>query len=82
MKVEDFHTENVVFQIGVPPVRIDLLTSIAGVAFDDAWTSKATTTIDGLKLFVIGRNELLRNKRAAGRPKDLADVAWLEQSDS
>jgi hypothetical protein len=67
------------YQIGVAPNRIDFLTSITGVEFDEAWPHRTQTQIDGISVPVIGRTELLKNKRATGRPKDLADVAWLEQ---
>jgi hypothetical protein len=82
MKIEDFWTENTVFQIGVPPHRIDLMTSIEAVTFDAAWNHRIQTEVDGVSFFVRGRSELLQNKRAAGRPKDLGDVAWLEANQS
>jgi hypothetical protein len=79
MRLEDFWTENTVFQIGVPPHRIDLMTSIDSVKFDVAWERRVETQVDGVSFFVLGRADLLQNKRATGRPKDLGDVAWLEQ---
>ena len=78
LRREDLFAPDVVFQIGVVPNRIDLLTSISGVEFDEAWPSRTETVIDGLPVCVLGRHQLLINKRATGRPKDLADVAWLE----
>lgn len=81
LKIEDFWTLNNVYQIGVEPERIDLLTSIDGVSFDEAWQHRNQMQINGISVPVIGRDELLKNKRASGRPKDLADVAWLEASD-
>ncbi len=78
LTLEDLNTPGLGFQIGVAPNRIDLLTSVAGVEFDEAWPSRKTTEIEGKPVAVIGRAELLRNKKAAGRPKDLADAAWLE----
>ncbi len=60
------------------PWRIDVLTSIDGVTFDEAWDDHWQTTLGGVLVSVIGRDQILKNKRAAGRPKDLADVAWLE----
>ena len=77
-KLEDFTEMDVVFQMGVAPYRIDLLTSIDGVTFDDAWQLHAVHEIDGLKVPIISREHLIQNKRAAGRPKDMVDVAWLE----
>jgi len=80
MAPEDFHTPNTVFQIGVAPGRIDLMTSIDGVEFEAAWQNRCPQIVDGHSFFVIGRNDLLQYKRSSGRPKDLADVAWLEES--
>jgi hypothetical protein len=77
---DDLYTPNTVFQIGVEPQRIDILTSIDGVEFAEAWQDRKQTTVDGITFFVIGRDMLLKNKKAAGRPKDLADAAWLEQT--
>jgi len=81
LTIEDFSTPNNVYQIGVEPDRIDILTSIDGVEFDEAWQNRIQMQINGVSVPIIGRNQLLKNKRAVGRPKDLADVAWLEESD-
>lgn len=78
---DDFYTPNTVFQIGVAPYRIDILTSIDGVDFEEAWQKRTDTAVDDIAFCVIGRDELLKNKRASGRPKDLADAAWLEETD-
>jgi hypothetical protein len=77
---EDFTVEGTVYQIGLPPRRIDLMTAISGVDFDTVWASRVGLELDGLPLSFIGRDALVVNKRAAGRPKDLADVAELEKS--
>lgn len=66
-----------VFQIGVVPSRIDILTGISGVAFEDAWPRRVVLAIEGQPLPFLGREDLERNKRATGRPKDLADLAAL-----
>jgi hypothetical protein len=66
-----------VFQMGVVPNRIDILTEISGVAFEDAWPRRAVFTVEGQALPFLGREDLERNKRAAGRPKDIADLAAL-----
>jgi hypothetical protein len=63
----------------VVPNRIDLLTSIAGVTFDDAWSRRTMVALWGLAVPVIGRDDLMKTKRAAGRPRDLADLAELEE---
>jgi Nucleotidyl transferase AbiEii toxin, Type IV TA system len=69
---------DVVFQIGVAPRRIDVMTSIDGVAFVEAWDRRFEARVEGLTVPVISRDDLIRNKKAAGRPQDVADVAWLE----
>jgi hypothetical protein len=77
--LEDFSTPDVVFQIGIAPQRIDLLTSISGVEFDDAWPKRIAVDLDGLHVNVIGRDSLIQNKIASGRPKDLLDVELLRE---
>jgi len=67
-----------VFQIGVVPRRIDILTEISGVAFDDAWDRRLEAVVEGRRLPILGRDDLLANKRATGRAKDLGDIAFLE----
>lgn len=66
-----------VVQLGLPPNRIDILTSISGVEFDAAWNSRVDAILDGQHVNVLGHEQLLMNKQAAGRAKDLADVAKL-----
>lgn len=76
----DLSNNDTVFQIGVPPARIDILTSISGVDFLRAWRNKIKIEIEGLEAYRIGKRELMENKRAAGRPQDLADVAALAKA--
>jgi len=66
-----------IVQLGYPPNRIDILTSISGVDFDSAWATRVESIMDDQPMIMIGWNELLQNKKAAGRQKDLADVAKL-----
>ena len=66
-----------VIMLGRPPMRIDLLTRISGVSWQTAWSHKLRGTYGKQSLFVIGRNELIANKRASGRTKDLADLEAL-----
>ncbi|MCU0242088.1 MAG: hypothetical protein MUF51_06660 [Vicinamibacteria bacterium] len=75
---DDLATPGTVFQIGVVPNRIDLLTEISGVSFDAAWARRLVISIAGQQLPILGRADLEANKRAAGRPKDLADLATLD----
>lgn len=77
---EDFTSPDAVVQIGVEPCRIDLLTGIDGVEFDEAWDNKVSVTIDDLEIYVLSKSDLLRNKLAAGRDKDQGDIAWLKKN--
>lgn len=76
----DFAEPDLVFQIGVSPNRIDLLTSVTALAFEDAWQRRVPVCIGGLTIPVLGREDLIRNKTAVGRLRDLADVAELEEA--
>jgi hypothetical protein len=67
------------FRMGTPPFRIEILTEISGVSFGDAWPRREQREIEGVRLFLIAREDLLANKRAAGRTRDLADVEALER---
>jgi hypothetical protein len=69
-----------VVQIGLPPRRIDILTSISGVAFDEAWSGRVTHEVSGLAVPFLGRAALVRNKRATGRTKDQADLEALGEA--
>ena len=77
LSLDDFTRPNTVVQLGYPPNRIDLLTSISGLDFDEAWSSRLGGELDGLPVFFLGWDALLKNKRASGRDKDLADVSKL-----
>ena len=76
----DFAQPGAVYQIGLPPRRIDVLTEISGVTFDEAWTSRVVGEVEGRTVGFIGRAALLKNKEASGRPKDIADAARLRQT--
>ncbi len=78
LTVEDLSQPDVVFQMGLPPRRIDVLTQISGVEFEVAWQNRDTAMFGEIEAFVIGTKELIDNKRATGRPKDLLDVDTLE----
>jgi len=80
LTLDDLARPGIVFQIGVVPQRIDLLTSITGVSFDDAWENRILVEIEELDVPVLGRSELVRNKRAVGRTRDLADIEELGES--
>lgn len=74
---DDFSKPGLIFQLGVPPVRIDILTAIDGVEFATAWARRSTVRWGDEAYPVIGFDDLLANKLAAGRPKDLLDHALL-----
>ena len=76
---EDLLNPNTVIQLGYPPHRIDLLTGIDGVGFDEAWNRRVEFEINGRRVPFISREDLISNKRAVARPQDLADVAKLEE---
>jgi predicted nucleotidyltransferase len=78
-KETDFTEAGQVIQLGRPPNRIDLLTDLTGVAIADAFADKLAAEIDGVQVFVLSRQNLIRNKRAVGRPQDLADLDDLER---
>ena len=75
----DLRMPDVVFQIGVAPRRIDLMTSITGVEFDEAWPARIEATYAGVGFPVIGINALTKNKQALARPKDLVDLELLRR---
>jgi len=81
MSEETFSEKGIIFQIGVAPRRIDIITHIDGVNFQEAFASKEIVEIDGLKIPFISRKDLIKNKRATGREKDRIDANLLEEVD-
>jgi hypothetical protein len=77
-KETDFLLPEQIIQLGRAPSRIDLLTSLTGVVIDEAFNTKVSAVIDGIAVFILDRDALIRNKRAVGRPQDLADLSALE----
>lgn len=73
----DFVERGRVTQLGRPPNRIDILTEISGVDFDEAWQGRVRSSLDGVAVDFLGRDELVRNKRASGRTKDKLDLEAL-----
>jgi hypothetical protein len=73
----DFAAEGTVYQLGLPPRRIDLLTSISGVSYDEALADAIVTEVGGERVRCIGREAMIKNKLASGRTKDIADVEAL-----
>jgi predicted nucleotidyltransferase len=79
LSTEDFQTEGLVFQIGVAPRRIDIITSLDGLNFQDAFAHAKTVEIDDMPVHVLSVEDMIINKRATGRTKDLADAEMLER---
>ena len=78
---KDLQRPDTVIQLGLPPNRIDLLTSVSGIReFEDAWRTRVAHEVHGRTVPFIGREALITNKLAAGRPRDLADAAQLCES--
>lgn len=76
----DLGRPETVVRLGHPPVGIDILTSISGVSFTSAWKNRVHTRLGGVRVAVLSAKDFVRNKRAAGRPRDLLDVALLQRS--
>ncbi len=76
---DDFISTGYVVQLGQPPARIDLLTSLTGVEFEACWENRLTLEDDGLILPVIALNDLITNKKVLGRYQDLADIEELRR---
>lgn len=78
-KESDLLVSGTVFQIGIPPNRIDIINQIDGVEFDSAWPNRKIAEFDNLRIPTIGKTDLLNNKRTSDRPKDRIDVLWIEK---
>ncbi len=77
LALEDFQKENMVIQLGVPPVRVDIVTSLTGISWDDAYANRAYGKYGDVSVSYIGREQFISNRRAIGRQKDLADLEAL-----
>jgi hypothetical protein len=80
LAANDLLNPKTIFQIGVAPVRIDILSSIKGVTFERAWTKRKRTKFGDQKAFALCREHLIKNKKLTGRPIDISDVAWLKEN--
>jgi hypothetical protein len=76
---DDFAVPGITFQIGIEPVRIDIITAVDGLTFEAAWRNRIPSEYGGEPVSVVSREDLIRNKRASARPQDLADIAALER---
>jgi len=77
LEPEDLTTPERIVQLGRPPDRIDLLTSLSGVRFDDAWSARVAGELDGQPVYFLGWDALVQNKRACDREKDRSDLTTL-----
>ncbi len=79
LKKEDLQKDDTIVQIGVAPRRIDIITSASGLQFQEAFERSLTVDVDGIDVHIPSRGDLIRNKRASGRNKDIADAEALEE---
>lgn len=77
--ISDFSSTDQIIQLGVNPNRIDLLTSISGLTFDEAWSSREEGALDGVAVVFIGKSALIRNKEKTGRARDIGDAEELKK---
>jgi predicted nucleotidyltransferase len=78
LKQIDFERETVAFHLGSPPVRIDIMNRISGMEFLDCYPGRIEMEIEGITIYYIGQQDLIANKRASGRQKDLGDIENLQ----
>ena len=81
MTARDFAEEDYFYQMGVPPVRVDVLMGIPGIGFEDTWARRVEVDFEGLLVPFISRDDLITAKRASGRPQDMIDVQSLLRAD-
>jgi predicted nucleotidyltransferase len=78
LRENDLTRPDIVAQLGLPPSRIDILTGVSGLTFEKAWPNRVEAVVEGVTVPVLGLNDVLANKQAAGRDKDRADIKGLE----
>ena len=81
LSAEDFGKPGQVIQLGVPPVRVDIITSIAGVSWDEAFSDRVSGKYGDIQVHYIGREQFIINKKAVGRKRDLADLEALGEEE-
>ena len=79
LRTVDLHTPGLMFQMGIAPNRIDILTSADGIEFGTAWSSRIEGRYGDQPIWILGRSDLITNKAATGRPQDLADIEALRR---
>jgi len=75
--LDEFYDPGSIIRMGIPPVRIEMINTISGLTFDQVWKNKVSGNYGDIQIFYIGFNELIKNKKASGRPKDLLDIDEL-----
>jgi hypothetical protein len=80
MTERDFSEEGYFYQMGVPPIRVDIMMGIPGIDFESSWQYRNEIDFDGLNIPFISKQDLIVSKKASGRPQDLIDADLLEQS--
>jgi hypothetical protein len=75
---DDFTHKDYFYQMGRPPLRVDIMMSIPGIGFDEAWENREVVELDDLKILFISRSDLIRSKKASGRPQDMIDIDKLK----
>jgi hypothetical protein len=80
LTIDDLARPGLIFQIGVEPLRVDVITAIDGVEFEEAWLDRLGVRFEDQPVSVLSRRHLIANKRAAGRDQDLVDARWLERN--
>jgi len=78
---KDFSQKGYVYQMGRPPLRVDIMMSIPGIEFDQAWENREFVELDDLTVYFISRSDLIRSKEASGRPQDKMDVDKLKEAE-
>jgi len=81
LTADDFTHEGYFYQMGRPPLRVDIMMSIPGVEFDEAWENRELIELNDLKIYFISRSDLIRAKEASGRPQDKIDIEKLKEAE-
>ncbi|MEX2543209.1 MAG: hypothetical protein WD314_15485 [Trueperaceae bacterium] len=78
LSADDFAAEGYFYQMGSPPLRVDVMMSVPGLTFENAWSQRETVSMLGTEIHFVSKDDLIRAKLAAGRPQDLLDAANLK----
>ncbi len=80
LSADDFMQEGYYYQMGRAPLRVDIMMSIPGITFEDAWENREVVELDGIEIPFVSRNDLIRSKKACGRDQDVIDIKRLQES--